>query len=265
MRSLFLFTIGQVIFFAIFISACTPHFYQPKPIEPVLLTKQDQLKINFIGDINLTAVSVAYSPKQKMGVQLGMGTNDHKSFSTDNMGRETFYLDEHYFNPYAAVGYYKNISEDFLFETYTGIGVYNYKNNAVCYLKKMNSINFFIQPSVAFMNDYFDAAFTVRVDYLNRSKTLLKDSVLSPDDQKKYQFLNYKSYLFAQPGLTIRAGFKYVKVQFQVSKDIPFNNKYKSIYGYGSRFLFDPYEERNRIVYGIGITAEINNVFKKKK
>jgi hypothetical protein len=193
-----------------------------------------------------------------------VGASDNKSVGSDNSGGTVTYLDEHYLNPYAATGFYKNMSENFLFEMYAGIGMYNYKNNAVSYLKKMNNINLFLQPSIAFVNNNFDAAFTLRVDNLNRGNTIITDSVLSSDDQNKYKFLDYKSYLFVQPAITLRAGFKYVKVQFQISKSIPFSSNYSSIYGYGSRLFFDPAKVRNRIVFGFGISGEINNIFKNK-
>lgn len=265
MQQRLLFKIVSVIYSAIFLCSCTPHFYQPKPLEPVLLTKEDQLKINFIYDINLPAVSIAYSPRQSLGIQIGLGVNDNKAVSSNNAGSTIIYLDEHYFNPYAAVGYYKSISKKILFEIYTGAGMYNYKNNAVSYLKKMQHVNLFLQPSIAFVHKNIDAAFTLRIDNLNQSKTVIKDSVLSPDDQEKYKFLNYKSYFFIQPGITIRAGFKYVKFQFQISKSIPFSTNYESIYGYGPKYFFDPFEKRSRVVFGFGVTGEIDNIFKKAK
>ncbi len=264
MKSNFLFRIAGLFFFINFyFSSCTPHFYQPKPLEPVLLTKENQLKINAIANIDMNTVSVAYSPKNNLGVQLGIGSFHNKSFSTDNAGRETIYLNEYYSNPYVSAGYYKHLSQDVLFEAYGGIGMYRYKNTAVSYLKNMKNINLFIQPSIAFVNKNFDAAFTVRVDYLNRTKTIITDSVLSTDDRIKYQFLDYKNYFFFQPGITLKAGFKYVKFQFQLSHSIPFSNSYKSIYGYGYRFGLDPIRNDNRLVYGFGITVELNDLFKK--
>jgi hypothetical protein len=259
------FLFSKIIYFFIFLSACTPHFYQPKPLEPVLLTRADQLKINIVSDKNMSAISAAYSPSTNLGLTAGIATNSNKTTGTDNNGQEKIFLDEHYANPYVGIGYFKHFSENFLFETYAGAGTYTYKNNALSYLKNMKNVDLYLQPSIAFINDYIDVAFTVRIDYLNRGATIIKDSVLTQDDQKRYSFLNYKSYLFAQPGITIRAGFKYVKFQFQISQSIAFNNNYKSIYGYGSRALLDPYEDRNHIVIGVGISGEINNVFKKKK
>lgn len=267
MKSNFLFRIAGLFFFINFyFSSCTPHFYKPKPLEPVLLTKKNQLKINTITDFSIGTVSAAYSPKQNLGIQLGVGSNHYKSSGTDNTGRDTIYLNEYYFNPYLSVGYYKNISQDILFEAYGGIGMYNYKNTAISYLKSMKNINIYIQPTIVYIQKNFDASFTLRIDYFNRNKTRITDSVLSADDVKKYQFLNYKNYFFVQPGFTIKGGLKNVKAQFQISESIPFSKNYRSIYGYGYQFLvFDTFRNKNKLLYSFGLTIELNDLFNKKK
>jgi hypothetical protein len=265
MRSHFLFRIGQVIFFTIFIFSCTPHFYKPKPLEPVLLTEKKEFKLNAISNLSMSSVSIAYSPDQNFGIQAGLATNHYKSSGT-NSGRDTIYINEYVFDPYLAAGFYKNIATNILFEVYGGIGMYNYKNTALSYLKNMNSLNLFIQPSIGYVQNNLDAIFTLRIDYLDRNKTKIKDSVLSQNDQKKYEFLKYKNYFFIQPGITIRAGLKNFKIQFQVSESIPFSGNYKSIYGYGAQFLvFDSFNNYNKILYSLGITAGINDLFNKKK
>jgi hypothetical protein len=129
----------------------------------------------------------------------------------------------------------------------------------------MKNLNLFLQPSIAFVHNNFDAAFTLRFDYLKRNKTLIKDSVLSADDKEKYKFLEYNNYAFFQPAITLRAGFKYIKFQFQIAKSIPFSNNYKSIYGYGVKSIFDLTNDKNKMVFGFGLAGEINNIFKKKK
>lgn len=245
--------------------ACTPHFYKPKPLEPVLLTAQNESKLNAITDFSMSSVSAAYSPKQNLGIHVGVATNHYKSSGT-NYGRDTVYINEYVFNPYFSAGFYKNISTNVLFEVYSGIGLYNYKNTALSYLKSMKSLNLFIQPSIAYAQNNLDAIFTLRIDYLDRNKTKIKDSVLSVDNQKKYEFLNYKNYFFIQPGLTIRTGVKNFKIQFQVSENIPLSNNYRSIYGYGAQLLvFGSFRNNNKILYSFGITGGINNLFNKKK
>lgn len=255
----------SIVAFTISFISCNPHFYQPRPLEPALLTEIGQLKINTISD-NMNAVSVAYSPKQNLGLQIGVSLNHNKTIATDGSGRETKYLDENRFNPNISGGYYKKLSSTFLFETYGGIGLYNYRNSGKAYLLKMNSSNLFIQPSIVFIDKNIEFAFTIRVDNLSRGKTILSDSVLTAEDQKKYMFLNYKSYYFIQPGLTFRFGTKNYKAQFQISESIPFSNNYRTIYGDRNRFIsLSPFSEKNKINYSLGLNFCINNLLNAKK
>ncbi len=252
----------SLIFLLGVLSSCSPHFYRPKPIEPVLLLQKDQLKINAVADDNMSAISVAYSPKNHIGIQAGIGTASGGTSSTYSNGRQVVYQKERYFNPYIAAGYYKNISHNILFEAYTGLGNYSYKNKAVTYIKSM-SINVFLQPSIAFIHENFEAAFTLRLDYLNRYKTEKTDSIISPDNLYKYRFLDYTDYFFIQPGFTIKGGFKNVKLQFQISKSFPFNTNYISIYGKSYNLLYPTeIEVDNHVTYGLGITMDVKDIFK---
>jgi hypothetical protein len=247
----------------LFFTACSPRIYQPKPAEPVLLSKKNQLKINSISDINMSTISIAYSPKENFGIQMGVGGNHNETYTINNSGTKTSFLNEFYFNPYIAAGYYK-LSNQILYEIYGGLGVYKYKNTARAYLQKMNNLNLFIQPSVAYVNKNFEVVFTAKIDNLNKGKVILSDSVLTAESLKNYNFLDYKSYFFFQPAITIKAGFKFLKFQLQISESIPFSNEYRSIYGLGYRFPFDLGRGRNGLIYGFGITAEIDNLFNQK-
>ncbi len=245
------------------LSSCEPHFYRPKPIEPVLLSGEKQLKINLVADGNMSAVGLAYSPKNHLGIQAGIGTASGGTSSTYSNGRQVIYQKERYFNPYIAAGYYKNISNNMLFEAYTGLGNYSYKNKAVTYIKSIKSINVFLQPSIAVMHENFEVAFTLRLDYLNRYKTEKTDSIISASNQHKYRFLDYTDYFFIQPGFTIRGGLKNVKLQFQISKSYPFNTNYISIYGKSYNLLYPTeIEVDNHVTYGIGITLDVKDIFK---
>lgn len=111
-------------------SCQSPHYYRPKPHEPVLLTHRGQSKVNLVSDNNLDAFSAAYSPKKNLGFAAGLGVL-----------REAKDAGERYFNPYLSAGYYTKVSKNTLFETYSGIGLYNYKNkNTDVTLKKLCSI-----------------------------------------------------------------------------------------------------------------------------
>src|SRR5688572_31754240 len=112
--------------------------------------------MNSISDDNLGAFSIAYSPKEHLGLTAGIGSR------RDN---------ESHFNPYLSGGYYKKISSNILLETYGGIGLYNYENDHATAVNKIKFYNYFMQPSLAFIQKKFEIALTLRIDYLKRYKT----------------------------------------------------------------------------------------------
>ena len=256
-------SLSLILYSVLFFTACSPRIYQPRPSEPVLLSKKDQLKINWISDVNMSSVSIAYSPKENIGIQLGVGGNHSETSTINNAGTPISVLNEYYSNPYISAGYYK-FSQQLLYEIYGGVGVYNYKNKARAYLLEMNNVNLFIQPSFAYVDKNFEAVLTTRIDNLNKGKVILSDSVLTAESRENYNFLNYKSYFFFQPAFTIKVGVKFLKFQFQISESIPFNNDYRTIYGTGYRFPLDLGKGRNGLIFGVGLTAEIDNIFKQK-
>lgn len=123
--------------------------------------------------------------------------------------------------------------------------------------------NYFMQPSFAIIEKDFEVVFTLRVDYLKRYKTEFSNSSSAPSDFE-FAFLNYDSYLFYQPGFTVKLGFKYFKFQLQATKSNPFNNKYGSIYGMVYNSDADVKEFDHPVRLGSGITVDLE-IFKKKK
>jgi len=74
----------------------------------------------------------------------------------------------------------------------------------------------FIQPSIGFTSRYFDAAITTRlamVSYLSHGQVLDSENSRLVADF----FNDKKNTLVFEPGITLRAGFKNVKVQLQSS------------------------------------------------
>ena len=73
----------------------------------------------------------------------------------------------------------------------------------------------FVQPSIGLTFDYFDIAFTPSISnvfYYNINNSLGPSNYV-------YDHINelsrQRSYFFLEPAITIRAGWKYVKVQTQ--------------------------------------------------
>jgi hypothetical protein len=219
--------ISKIIILSSFVTtslvSCPPpfpqHFYKPQPLDPVLLTHSNQMILNGSGYPGMFETSLSYSPTAKLGVRLGTGggSYDYDKFS----------------NTYLSAGYFKSLSNDFFVEAYGGFGMYYYNtiedDPQYAPVRKINFNNCFIQPSLAFIETNFEAALTFRFDYLRRKKT---DVVREYNPSEwKYAFLKHSDYFFLQPGITIKGGWKKKKFMLQVSKSIPFNKNYNSIYG----------------------------------
>lgn len=253
-ESKYIFYFLSLFLIAHLLSCQSPHFYRPKSLEPVLLTHEKQVTLNITsGDI--ATYSIAYSPMAGLGIQAGAG---HRS------GESTTY-DESYFNPYLSVGYYKKVSTTGLAEIYAGGGVYNYKNKIDVPVKSIHFSNYFLQPSFALMYKNIDVAFTVRTDYLKRNKTVINTNTPPDASSMQYSFLKYDDYFFLQPGVTVRGGIKNIKLVLQMSKSIPFSNKYNSIYGFtgtafGGADLLD-----NRLKLAIGLMVDFEDIISLKK
>src|SRR5436190_469889 len=90
----------------IFCTSCGYQFYYPKPQEPVLLSHASQLKVNTISTASplngLTAFSVAYSPAEDLGLQVGIATGGGNSAKTNSSGVQTVTRRELFFNPYVS-------------------------------------------------------------------------------------------------------------------------------------------------------------------
>jgi|GEM_PF-4207469 len=248
-----------------FLSCPQPqHFYKPVPIDAVLLSHKNQVMINGIVDASILrdqsmgTVSLSYSPTNDLGLRVGLGSGSN--------GNDDFT------NPYISAGYYKNLSHDFLAEIYGGFGMYYHSNtyyeSEYAPIKRINYNNYFIQPSIAFINKNIEAALTLRFDYLRRQRTeILADYDAS---EWKYSFLKYNNYMFLQPGLTVKAGWKKVKFVVGVSKSIPFNKNYSSIYGPDENYFITsekdipPADNKFHISTGLSINLDLFTNKKKK-
>jgi hypothetical protein len=120
-----------------------------------------------------------------------------------------------------AVGYYKPLGKYGVFEVYGGIGhsKQHHEYNNSYYDPKtgkadLSFLKFYIQPSIGFTSDYFDIAVSTRISRVTFNN--IENNIAgSTDEYDKLYFLADKSHLFLEPGITVRAGWKSVKVQVQ--------------------------------------------------
>ena len=188
----------------IFNNSCKTDFYWPS-IQNVPLLKEKKELMGAVGtgfiDMNIQG---AYSITNHIGCQITY--NDHYDpFSSAFSSGQLFEV---------GLGYYLRHEKYLAFETYGGYGYGqthgdNYYNRSV-----VNFNQIYLQPSIGFTSDYFDLAFTpkiIKVDYI------VKENIVNHQSTHNDLMLNMdkQSYYFIEPGITVRAGYKFIKLQFQ--------------------------------------------------
>jgi len=141
----------------------------------------------------------------------------------------------------AAIGYYKPLHKSGVFEIYGGVGgskqQHQYRseiydpgnpayNNLNAGTSDLSFIKIFVQPSIGMTFNGFDFAFSTRFNRLSFNKTDNQIDKLSNkyEFDKLYATAQTKNYMFFEPALTIRAGWKNLKVQLQGATASYLNN-----------------------------------------
>lgn len=204
--------------------------YLPNQINaPVLSNKGD-----FSGNISIGLSNfnfqTAYSPTQNMGLMLNYAGGKNSS--------EKNYTNSNIYNfGEIGVGYYLPLATNLLFDVYGGFGLgeaYTYDNS----FDSPNSVNgkysrLFVQPSITISaSDAFDANFAVRpvlvfMNKITNSNTSIRSSTL-----------------FFEPVITLKYGWKYIKIINQLGFSLP-----GTVIDYGY----------NPIIFSVGLNFDLKS------
>ena len=225
-------------FLAVIFCSCSHYYYVPNVQNVPLFREKNEYR--FSGTYGLGTetscleVQGAYSVTGNFGVMTNFMSakgieNSEESWAKGN------YLD-------AAIGYYKPLHKSGVFEIYGGVGgskqhhqyrseIYDPGNpayNLNAGTSDLSFIKIFIQPSIGMTFNGFDFAFSTRFNRLSFNKTDNQIDELS--NEYEFDKLNTtaqtKNFLFFEPALTIRGGWKYLKVQLQGATASYLNNEH---------------------------------------
>lgn len=197
-----------IIFLA---TSCTQYYYMPTMQNVPLFNNEKEIKATAGIDEHATNYQIAYSINKHIAVQCnGM-----------HMSSEVKLLE-------GGVGYYNNLDKYIVFETFAGYGygqVFDFN------LKRL-----YVQPAIGFSSKWFDCGLSVK--FAN-----LRYNFIHPINQNNYVnstinepnaklgntvtttlIITNTNYIFAEPCLTLRTGYKYVKLQYQIVKANMLNN-----------------------------------------
>jgi hypothetical protein len=202
------------LFILVSMSSCTHYYYMPATQNVPLFKEKDEYRASIslgTGDETTTAdIQTAYAFNDKFALMtnfmLAWGGDDHD-------GGKGQYID-------AAFGYFQPLGKHGVFEIFEGIGGSKQHHQYVgqSLSKGTADLSFtkiFIQPSIGLTYNAFDIAFTSCFSNINFHKV---DNNIDPSVRDYYLVdlisRNKNSFLF-EPSLTIRGGWKNVKLQLQ--------------------------------------------------
>lgn len=202
---------------ALFISSCTTQMYVANTVNAPLLKEKGEVQVS----VTQSDIQAALAVTDHIGI---MANGFYKNYKDGNY-QHNGVLGE------LGVGYFKPLDNNFVFETFAGGGIahiyqqkeFNGLNNDVV-LGKFNAdaMKIFLQPDFGYRSKIFDAIISSRfsmVKYSNFSSQNYPTETLK-DDYLDNNNLTGPTFLFAEPALTCRVGYKYVKLQGQVGLTI---------------------------------------------
>lgn len=197
------------------ISSCTHYYYAPNGTNVPMFRERGEARLNIgantADEINGTEVQAAYTPVNHFGLMLNY-INVHGGDAGDqpvNFGKGH--------QAEGGAGYYLPMNKA-VFELYAGFGGGNvYNKYDSFYTSSVNFSKFFLQPAIGYTTDYFDAIFSMRLAVLSTSLKQTDYPLNNGSDNAGdlvYLSTNRK-FLLYEPGITLRAGWKFIKVQTQ--------------------------------------------------
>lgn len=128
-------------------------------------------------------------------------------------------------------GYFKPLGRYFVAELYGGAGLAKISNQRYETPERMKFTKPFIQPVFGFNANFFELAVSPKIAWVHYNEPLLLNYEIRTDANGNtiYSNIQEKQTFFAfEPAVTIRGGWKYVKLQLQSvwsMQDIPNSNK----------------------------------------
>jgi hypothetical protein len=211
----------KIISFFVFIlamSSCTHYYYIPPTHNVPLFREKGEYRaaVSMGGgeEISTIDIQTACSITDKFAVLANFMTADGGNRNSENWGKGN-YLD-------AAFGYFQPIGAHGVFEIYGGCGGskqhHQYRNGET---SDLSFTKIFIQPSTGLTFSGMDVALSCGLSNIYFFNIVNNyENNFPVDDIAK----NKNNFLF-EPSLTVRGGWKYLKLQFQLGFSQNLSNK----------------------------------------
>jgi hypothetical protein len=199
---------------AVFIlNSCTTQMYVSNAVNAPLLKEKGEVQVSITQNDLQAAVA--------LGKNFGIIANGfYMNYKVGNDYQHSGILGE------AGIGYYQPLKNDFIFEGFVGGGVgrvskqqtfTDNNNNSYLAYFDADATKMFIQPDFGYKTKYFDAIISSRISTVKYTSFSQQNY---PENELKNDYLDNNNligpmFMFAEPAVTIRGGYKFVKLQLQ--------------------------------------------------
>lgn len=232
------FQLFTIIIGSILMVSCTHYYYVPPTQNVPLFKEKNEVRVNanVSNDIGTgTDIQAAYAFSKQFALMANYSTVKDEAEDANGKGS--------YFD--MAIGYYKPIQKHFVFEVYGGIGKSNqhhqYTNETYQYYEaskggtsELSFIKVFIQPAFGITSNAFDVAVALPLSNVSFRNIKNGTTAGSTNDQMLKAISANKNSLLFEPSLTVRGGWKYLKIQLQVLASKKLNDPELSFFDYRS-------------------------------
>jgi hypothetical protein len=213
----------------IFLTSCSRYYYKPNAINQPLFTGGMQGHVAAVASLGgedddrttFADLQASFSPVKHLGLMGNYSTYTYIPASPSTKDARAHLIEG------GIGGYYpfggKKVK--MVVELYGGMGSGRLRSDVDLDLKR-----YFIQPGIGMRSPWVDVAFALRIAMLKYSN--LDDNGLGIgylQDQNLVNTLTARgitngTYTFVEPGLTVRGGYKFVKVQLQLVLSTPYQS-----------------------------------------
>lgn len=203
--------------------SCNPKFYTPNTQNVPLISESGETNLTLSGNGNQVEFQGAFGVTNSIAVKANGGLFIPSDLDNGNGGSGKFVE--------FGAGYFKPITENWIFETYAIVGIGSFENHLPSTVADHPLTNgkisgdilrIGIQPNFGYKSKYFSAAVSSRIVNLSYSN-IEGDLIFENIDQPNYLKNNSSNFL-VEPALTLRGGLENIKLQVQYGYSVNLTN-----------------------------------------
>jgi hypothetical protein len=227
---------------AVMTGSCSQKYYIPNTPNVPLFKEAGEARLSAgVGgsdEVSTTEVKAAYTPIKHLGI---VGSYMHGKGGGDEGNSGYGHIIE------GGLGYYLPIERDFVFEVYGGFGGGNvkssyshYDDNSQMYVhdgsSELGFVRAYLQPSIGYTTPWFDIAVSMRYSNLHYNSFSTSYITNSEDAANIAYIKDHPTTSFLDEAITIRGGWKYIKLQGQYLVSQKLNNSALPVYNNNFNF-----------------------------